>query len=467
MSRAESAAPSYETLMVVGVSHKSAPIGIRERFALSDERLAAWAEGVVRSPGVSECIALSTCHRTECYLSGRGAVEVESAARAAMCDESGLGAEGNGYLRALEGERAVRHLFRVAGGLESIIAGEPQIQGQVRSAYMAAQARSAGPVLHRLFQSALATGGQIRAQTSIARGATSIPAAALDLARKKFGSLGGRTVLVLGTGEMGRLTVRCLQQEGVRRVYLASRSIARAERVGRSLGTVPALRADAARMLRDVDLLVTCTESEASFLGAKDIRGNRPAHSPLVILDIAVPRNVDPRAALVGDVCLYNVDDLQKVVDLAREERESERVHAEEIVDRSAGEYWAWRRGRAAAPVVRALRDTAGRIVSESLAARPSGPNGAEQERRQASLAALQRVLHGPTRAIRWLAEQPGGKEWLQGFPPGLGRPPDARVSNGSGESLAGAVAEAEFGRPPDEPVSDGAADHADGDTRC
>ncbi|WP_420635292.1 glutamyl-tRNA reductase [Candidatus Palauibacter sp.] len=409
-----------DALLVVGLSHRTAPIDIRERFALSGERLAEWIEGFAAQPGVSECVVLSTCNRTECYLSGSGRDELDLLARDALCRAAGLGAAGAPYLRTLRGDRAIRHLFRVTSGLESLIVGEPQIQGQVRSAYREGHPMAVGPVLHRLFQSALGVGGRVRASTSIASGVTSIPGASVRLARKVFGSLDDRTVLVLGTGEMGRLTVRCLRSEGARRVFLASRNPARAERVGRPLGALPMRRAAAIEALPRVDLVVTCTESEAAFLRAKHVtrRGSGPA--PLLILDIAVPRNVDPRVADVKGVFLYNIDDMRRVVNRARAEREFERDRAEAIIERHVGRYWTWYRSRRADPAVRALRDTTRRLVAEGLATRPPAPRDvdADEALRLAGRAALNKVLHGPTRAIRWLAERPDGDACLHALGP-------------------------------------------------
>ena len=424
-------------LLLVGVNHRTAPIDVRERFALSGEKLADWVESLMAAPGVSECVVLSTCNRTECYLTGSGDAALDRAAREALCRAAGFRAGGRGgssYLKTLAGEGAVRHLFRVTSGLESLIVGEPQIQGQVRSAYREGRPAT-GPVLHRLFQSALGVGGRVRSGTAIGDGATSIPGAAVDLARKVFGALGDRSVLVLGTGEMGRLTVRCLKREGVRRLFIASRNPARAERVGRPLGALPLSRTAALESLHRMDLMVTCTESEAAFVGAAETghrRGRGAGGRPLLVLDIAVPRNVDPRAGAVDGVFLYNIDDLRRVVDRARAAREFERERAEAIIERHVGKYWAWHRRRRADPAVRALRRTARRLVADGLRSRPAAPRDmdAEEALRLASHAALNRVLHAPTRAIRWLAERPDAGDRLRALEPwlvagGERRPPD------------------------------------------
>ncbi len=414
------ATASADALVAVGLSHRTAPIDIRERFALGERRRAEWVENLTAGPGVSECVVLSTCNRTECYLAGSDAGALDRLGREALCGVSGLGAAGDSYLSTLEGASAARHLFRVTGGLESLIVGEPQIQGQVREAYRDGRPM-VGPVLHRLFQSALEVGGRVRADTSIANGVTSIPGAAVGLARKVFGSLGDRRVLVLGTGEMGRLTVQCLKREGARRVFLASRDPARAERVSRPLDALPMRRSAALESLDRVDLVVACTESEAAFLRAGHARGPRTGRAPLVILDIAVPRNVDPRVAETSDVFLYNIDDLRQVVHRARAAREYERERAEAIIERHVAKYRAWHRSRRADPAVRALRNTAHELVADALAARAPASGDADEALRLASQAALNKVLHGPTRAIRWLAERSDGEECLRRMEPWLG----------------------------------------------
>ncbi len=431
-----------DALCVVGLSHRTAPIDIRERFALGERRRAEWIAGITAAPAVSECVVLSTCNRTECYLAGSAAVALDRLGREALCRVSGLGAAGDAYLTTLEGASAVRHLFRVTGGLESLIVGEPQIQGQVRGAYRDGRP-AVGPLLHRLFQSALEVGGRVRSGTSIASGVTSIPGAAVTLARKVFGALDDCRVLVLGTGEMGRLTVQCLMREGARHVFLASRDPARAERVARPLDALPMRRSAALEALDGVDLVVSCTESEASFLHVEHARKPRSRRAPLVILDIAVPRNVAPRVADVAGVFLYNIDDLRRVVERAREARVGERARAEAIIERHVRKYRAWHRSRRADPAVRALRHTARRHVADALEARVWLPadEGAEDALRLASRAALNKLLHGPTRAIRWLAEQPDGEERLRVLEPWLAAGGGAPRRPASVDAVAASVA--------------------------
>lgn len=428
-----------EQLVVVGLNHRTAPIEVRERFALGGECLAAWVDRLATRSGISECVVLSTCNRTECYAAGPDADAIRSVVAAELCAAAGVGPAGAGFLRAQTGLDAVLHLFRVTGGLDSLVIGEPQIQGQVSSAYHRGEARVLGPVLHRLFQSALAAGKRVRATTSIARGATSIPSAAVSLARKVFGGLEDRTVLVLGTGKMGRLTVSCLRSEGLRRVYVASRNPARAERVGRALDGVPTERAEALERLGEMDVVIACTEAEAAFLRRPHVAGRREG-SPLVILDIAVPRNVAPAVGEVAEVFLYNIDDLQRVVDQTHEARTIERERAEAIVRRHARKAWDWQRTRVAVPSIRALRGVAHGLAQRALDEALAGPRDADEEEgmRLAVRAALNKILHGPTRAMRRLARRPDAEEVFERLAPLLAPPPERASSAGTAGRRSG-----------------------------
>lgn len=424
---------------VVGLSHRTAPIAVRERFALRGTQLDTWLGELGGSGSVPECIVLSTCNRTECYAAGSSLESLEQALRHALGDISGLGIAAEPYLFAHAGFGAARHLFRVTSGLDSLVVGEPQIQGQVRRAYQLRQ-KLVGPVLHRLFQSALAAGGRVRDSTAISRGSASIPSAAVGLACKVLGPLDGRAVLVLGTGEMGRLTARCLRQEGVGHVYIGSRSLARAERVARELDGLPLTRREAWSRVRDFDLVITATESDAAFVTPDRLR-QRAGSRPTVILDIAVPRNVAPEVAAEPGMFLYNVDDLQRIIDQTRQSRRSELERAEAIIAYHAQRYWAWQQARSAAPLIRTMREAARDLVDLSLQlGRPSGPMDTDREEslRLASRTLLNKILHGPTRALRRLAEQPGSAPDLDGLSELIENPPEAPVYHGTADTGQG-----------------------------
>ena len=410
-------------LLVTGLSHRTAPIEIRERYELSGERLARWMSEVART-GIDECIVLSTCNRTECYATALAGDPAPSLQRE-LDRHAGI-ADGSSHFFTFEGHEAVRHLFRVTSGLDSLVIGEPQIQGQVARAYRRARRENLGPTLHRLFQSALAAGGRVRATTSISRGAASIPAAAVELARKVYGSLAGRSVLVVGTGEMGQLTVQCLRREGVERVWVASRHRGRAERVGRDLAAIPLDRDSLWSLLNHVDLVITATDAEAAFVSAERLAETHDESSQLVVLDIAVPRNVEETVSALPGVFLYNIDDLQRVIDQTLSARRVENEGAEAIVDYHASRYWVWHRSRVAAPLIRRLREDAHAIVAAELEARwPRGPRDLDriEAGSLASRTLLNKILHGPTQALRRLAERSGDEREFEELAARLARP--------------------------------------------
>lgn len=395
-----------EAIVLVGLSHHSAPIEIRERFTLGGDRSARWIDGLLEKPHISQCVVLSTCNRTECYAAGRSSERIRRTVIDALVESAGVDG-GERFLVHRSGYDVVRHLFRVTAGLDSLVVGEPQIQGQVSQAYHESGDEALGPSLHRLFQSALAAGGRVRSSTAITRGTASIPSAAVGLAKKVFGTLEGRAVMVIGTGEMGRLTVQCLRAEGVARTFVASRSLARAERAARDLHGIPITREAVRERLPDIDLLVTASDEEAAFVTPALFEGAHEEGRPTVILDIAVPRNVRADTGDLAGIFLYNVDDLQRVVERVHESRSAESEVAEHIVEHHARKFWTWYRSRAATPAIRQLRGAARAIVGEALEGRPPGPRDEDRERelRLASRGLLNKILHGPTRAIRHLAE--------------------------------------------------------------
>ncbi|MGH7540650.1 MAG: glutamyl-tRNA reductase, partial [Gemmatimonadota bacterium] len=310
--------------------------------------------------------------------------------------------------------------------------------GQVGVAYDVGRGRvpaSVGPVLHRLFQSAAAAGGRVRAGTRIAHGSASIPSAAVDLARKVFGALAGRSVLVVGTGEIGALTARCLQAEGVGRIVVASRDLDRAARFARRIGGEPIVREDAWARVDEVDLVVTASRADGAFVAPSRL-AERDGRRDLVVLDIALPRNVDPGVGDLPGVFLYNIDDLQRVVDAAEQSRTGEMEKAEAIVARHAARFWDWYRVRGAVPAIRRLREgvaALGRGALDDRLAEVGGEEDAEALR-LATRAALNKILHVPTQALRVIARDEVASEHLEAVLGLLDRPAEA---SGGGSSEA------------------------------
>lgn len=401
------------SLAVVGVSHRTAPIEVRERFAFGRAEMAPALVGLTGA-GASEAVLLSTCNRTEAYLALPDGSDGVDDARRLLAARLGPDAErAAAHLYVHRDRAAVEHLFRVTAGLDSMIPGEPQIQGQAKEAYAVAREVTGdagpvvGPALNRLFQSAFAVAGRVRAETGLGRGAASVPSAAVELAKKIFGSLKGRRALVLGAGEMSEVTLECLRGEGVRAAIVANRTHERArELAGRWGGT--AIRWEGfAAALPEVDIVLCSTAAPHPVLTRERFVQALPhgAPHPLCILDIAVPRDVEPSVGNLDNVFLYNVDDLRQVVEDALGRRRAEMPGAEGIIRAGVEEFWGWYAALAVVPTIRDLRarGEALRAAEVERALRHLSHLGdAEREAVDALTRSLvNKLLHAPTVRLR------------------------------------------------------------------
>jgi glutamyl-tRNA reductase len=406
------------SLAVVGISHRTAPLDIRERFVV-DAHASSHALRRLAAIGCTEAVLLSTCNRTELYMRAPGAQPDASMIGARfLSDHAGMPeSDADRYLYTLHDDGAVEHLFRVVASLDSMILGEAQIQGQVKSAYERAIESNngdfvVGPVLSRLFELALRVGGRVRSETKLGAGAASVPSASIELARKIFGDLDGRRALVLGAGEMSELTMECLRGEGVRDIMVANRTAARAEEVARRLEAEAVSFDQLPELLSRVDIVAAATSAPHAVIThaivEQALRGGR--RTPLLILDIALPRDVEPSVGGLPNVFLYDIDDLSQVVEGTLERRRSEIAVAEHIIRDGISEFWAWYRGRNVVPLIRELR---GRVeeLREAETARvlrslqhlsPSDQAAVEGLTRQL----LNKVLHSPMTRLREAAAE-------------------------------------------------------------
>ena len=364
-------------LVLVGTSHKSAPVEVRERLHLKDAEAGALAAAIADG---GEAVALSTCNRTEVYLvdDGEG---VDERAFAALADRAALPAarlRESAY--AVADEAAAVHLFRVAAGLDSLIPGEAQILGQVRAAYEAAcEADAVGPALHRLFGQALRVGRRVRTETAIAENPASISSAAAELAERLLGDLHGRRVLVIGAGKMADLAAVNLVARGAESIVVANRSPEGAARLADRLGG-QAVGLDALEEeLERADLVVASTSAEGQIVGAENVQRAlaRRAGRSLSFIDIAVPRDLDPAIGALDGCHLYDIDDLQSVVDASVASRREEAVRAEVIVAEEGERFLEWWRSLDVVPAIASLR------------ARAESIRRAELERAERRLASL------------------------------------------------------------------------------
>ncbi len=354
-------------VVVLGVSHHGAPVDVRERLSFAAKELVPALTRLRERAGISEGVLLSTCNRTELYVV-EGGREVADAGWALLSERLAGDASRFGYVR--RDREAVGHLLRVTSGLDSMVMGEAQIHGQVRDAWEMCRPES-GVVLNRLFQTALLTGGRVRSETLIGHGTLSVSSAAVQLAKKIFGTLVGKRAMVLGAGETAELALAALQAEGVHAVIVANRTFERAQALAAQYGAIAVRYEQAWDAVPEVDVLLCSTASPHPILSAERVRSAiaRRGDRPLCILDIALPRDVDPSVAELDNVYLYDLDDLRSVVSANLVRRHDEIPAAEAVIAEEVETFWQWVAGLAAVPVVTQLRAEMNRVRERELAA--------------------------------------------------------------------------------------------------
>ena len=390
-------------LIVVGISHHTAPLDVREKVAHPASESDALLDALGVVAGTREAAVLSTCNRTEYYLV-EGGEDAAAAVRQHFGARLGHAADAHVYVRR---ERdAVAHLYRVASGLDAMIVGEAQIHGQVRDAWELSRAHT-GAVLNRLFQSALLVAGRVRSETAVARGAASVSSAAVLLARQIFGSLQGRRAMVLGAGEMAELALECLTNEGVRAAIVANRTHERAQVLAARYGATAMHYDECWASLAEVDVLLTSTSAPHAIVLPEHVRPALRARGdrPLCILDIAMPRDVHPDVRALDNVYLYDLDDLRAVVAANIERRRAELPSAEQVITAEVETYWRCLAGLAAVPVVATLRGTLDRVREQELAQALRRLGDLSPEQRAAvehfSRSLMNKFLHEPSVRLR------------------------------------------------------------------
>ena len=398
-----------DSLLALGVSHKTAPVALRERLALPEGRAARILGDLTARPEIHEAVAISTCNRTELYLVVSDPVEAESTALGVLTRQAEIRpTELLGHLYSLRSSDAARHLFRVTAGLDSMILGEAEIQGQVKRAYELALVEGAtGPILNRLFRGALAAGGRARDETGISRRGVSISSVAVELAQRTLGDLAERRVLVIGAGETAELVARALVARGVTTVFIANRRYDRAIGLAQRFGGRAVRFDELPTQLEAADIVVSATNSPHHIVERDDLsqvmreRGGRP----LLMIDIAVPRDVDPACREIPGVSLHDVDDVQQIVATNTGEREAEARRAEQILAAELERFEEWLSSLEVVPTIASLRERADEIVRRVLAenaTRWESLSEADRERLEAMAAAIaSRLLHEPTLRIK------------------------------------------------------------------
>jgi glutamyl-tRNA reductase len=400
-------------LLALGVSHHTASLALREKLALTEGAAAGVLNALVSEEPISEAAALSTCNRTELYLVATDSVEAETAGLGVLAREAGIPpTELLGPLYSLRTADAARHLYRVTAGLDSMILGEAEIQGQVKRAYELALVEGAtGPILNRMFRGALAAGKRARTETAVGEKGVSIPSVAVELAQRNLGDLSARRVLLIGAGETSELTARALAARGSDAVFIANRGYNRAISLAERFGG-EAVRIDELPVqLSSADIVVSATNSPHHLIERSELETimSQREGKPLLLIDLAVPRDIDPGCREVEGVSLYDVDEVQAIVERNASGREAEARHAAGILDAELSRFERWLGSQEVMPTVAALRERAERIVAQVLsenATRWESLSATDRERmEQMTRAIVNRLLHEPTVRLKGLAD--------------------------------------------------------------
>jgi glutamyl-tRNA reductase len=393
---------------ILGLNHKTAPVALREKVAFSEDRLAAALRTLRQENGVAEVVILSTCNRTELYWSGNASpADISQWLERHHGNNSNLTAS----LYVHQERLAVEHAFSVASGLDSMVLGEAQILGQLKDAYrIAQQTGSTGPSLNKLFQAAFSAAKRVRSETQIGANAVSLASASVSLARRIYADLSAHSALMIGAGEMIGLTARHFASAGVKRMVIANRTLSRAQTIAADIKGYAVDLSALGKELAEADIVVSCTASTVPIVtvaaAAAAVRARR--HRPILMVDLAVPRDIDPAVTALGDVYLFSIDDLQQLIDENRQLREVAAVDARTLLEEEVARFLADSRAHDAGPAIRALRETADAIRQQTVdQAKRMLASGKSSDDVIDFLASTltNRLLHTPTQALRQASE--------------------------------------------------------------
>jgi glutamyl-tRNA reductase len=405
-------------LLAFGINHRTAPVEIREKAAFAPDRLVEALHGVTAAGGAGEAAILSTCNRTEIYCGLEPARDERVIEW--FCLYHRLSREGiHPYLYRHPDQAAVRHAFRVAAGLDSLVLGEPQILGQMKDAFTAAhKAGVTGKILNRLFQQTFAVAKQVRTDTPIGASAVSVASATVQLARQIFNKLSEQTVLLIGAGDTIELTARHLKEQKVRHMIVANRTVERALLLASQCGAEAISLAEMPARLAEADIVISSTASQLPILGKGAVESALKArrHRPVFMMDIAVPRDIEAEVGELNDVYLYTIDDLKEVVQENVASRAAAAREAEKIIDARVVDFMHWVRSLDAVPTIRALRETADALREAELKrARRRLARGEDPAKviEQLARALTNKFTHSPTSALQ-RADRDGNENLLE-----------------------------------------------------
>lgn len=393
-------------LLLVGTDFRCSPIELRERVAVGKEEGEKTLVHLLAATGVAEAYLLSTCNRTEVYLHPRDEEEATKAALDLVFLSRVPELERPGRLYVLRDGEAARHLLAVAAGLESMVLGEPEILGQVKQAASLADAVGAsGPVLRRLLRSAIATGKRSRQETGIGAGAVSLGYAIVELARNIFSGLEQVRVLLIGAGEIARSVALPLVERGAKEITISNRTVERAEELQKELSQARLVPfAERAAAAAAADLVVVSTGADEPVLTRRDLERAMSARrsDPLLVVDLGVPRNVDPAAGRIGNLFLHTVDSLEHLIERNLKRRKEEAPRVEEIIDQEHDHFRGWYRGLEAEPLIARLQKQAENIRQQELgSARARFPEDLHEELDRLTRSLVRKILHHPSTRLR------------------------------------------------------------------
>jgi len=393
---------------ILGLNHKTAPVALREKLAFSEDRLVAALRALRQERGVAEAVILSTCNRTEVYWAG-SASGAELSQWLGRHHDSGLDLAASLYVH--QEKHAVEHAFNVASGLDSMVLGEAQILGQLKNAYRLAQETgSTGPHLNKLFQAAFSAAKRVRSETQIGANAVSLASATVSLARRMYSDFSTRTALMIGAGEMIALTARHFAAAGVKRMVIANRTLVNGQTLAAEVSGYAVDLSHLDKELAEADIVVSCTASPLPMItkaaAAAAVRTRR--HRPIFMVDLAVPRDIDPAVAELEDVYLFSIDDLQQLVDENRQHREVAAGDAKVVISEEVARFLQEARAKEAGPAIRALRQQADAIRQQTLEQAQrmvSAGKSTDEALEYLANTLTNRLLHTPTQALRQAAE--------------------------------------------------------------
>ena len=409
-------------LALIGVSHKTAPVEVRERLAFSSDKIRAALATLLERTHAAEAMILSTCNRVEIVAQGPDAQLVQDF----ICEYHQIPAEAiSKHVYSYKNAEAIRHLFRVTASLDSMMLGEPQILGQVKEAYrLASEAGTIGSSLSPLLNRAFAVAKRVRSETGISQSAVSISYAAVELARKIFGDLAGKTVMIIGASKMGELAAKHLKRNGVGSVLVTNRTFERAVEIAKIFEGAAVPFEHFTDHMEHADIVISSTGAPhfiiTKSLAEQVIRNRR--NKPVFFIDIAVPRDVDPLVNDIDNAFVYDIDDLQQVIDANMRERMKEAGRAEEIVDREVQAFCTRMQSREVAPTIVLLRETVDRVRREEIERYRKLLRDMPAEQQQATLAAIDQVtqslmnkiLHHPITQMKEMNSDPNGAEFVE-----------------------------------------------------